>query len=623
MLPEKTAHFSQGTSNGTSDNNNETIKLKITASNRLIKEDRIIKSKSLRRNHTEKAQEAKMAQNQNHPASSPARRLDFNNLPCFPKTEPHFTDSLDLNFNHPTPIISQLGPETLLPIQSQIPLPLLPNMINMDHLNLQLPMSTPIYNISSNQNLQVNPQISNTNSNLALDINSIGLGHAIFQKEPPSNLRKSNFFNFILAFYDRLGNPVEIEKSKFIDFVEHEKEALPSEKTKNGVHYQVQLLYSSGVRTEQEIYIRLADAVTNLPIVYEGQDKNPEMQRVLLTHEIMCSRCCEKKSCGNRNETPSDPVIMDRFYLKFFLKCNQNCLKNAGNPRDMRRFKVVVSTHVNVRIENQILATSENMFVHNNSKHGRRVGKRPLNTAEHTRPISSRPIPVNETLPALIPNEHNVWSSPAAGLMKLDQINFLDQSFELPNKIMKLEQNLNSPAKNNQMPKIDNLSPNSGPNLPGMVITVLGQRFKKSSKIRFENEILKCKFINDSAISFLLPGTIKSTVQNKTVNIEVINEDLGQSSNSIIFTFVSTEPQVLVEKNIISRLQKQVNLPDTTATISILNFAIDMLDRSSQPLMSSTPIKENISPNDSGFVVNESYSNLRLVSSPEMSKRFH
>lgn len=24
------------------------------------------------------------------------------------------------------------------------------------------------------------------------------------------------------------------------------------------------------------------------------------------------SRCCEKKSCGNRNETPSDPVIIDK-----------------------------------------------------------------------------------------------------------------------------------------------------------------------------------------------------------------------------------------------------------------------------------------------------------------------
>lgn len=33
-------------------------------------------------------------------------------------------------------------------------------------------------------------------------------------------------------------------------------------------------------------------------------------------------------------------VSICRFFLKFFLKCNQNCLKNAGNPRDMRRFQV-------------------------------------------------------------------------------------------------------------------------------------------------------------------------------------------------------------------------------------------------------------------------------------------
>ncbi|XP_045384894.1 transcription factor COE4 isoform X2 [Lemur catta] len=83
------------------------------------------------------------------------------------------------------------------------------------------------------------------------------------------------------------------------------------------------------------------------------------------------SRCCDRKSCGNRNETPSDPVIIDRFFLKFFLKCNQNCLKNAGNPRDMRRFQVVVSTTVSV--DGHVLAVSDNMFVHNNSKHGRRA----------------------------------------------------------------------------------------------------------------------------------------------------------------------------------------------------------------------------------------------------------
>uniref|UniRef100_A0A452IHU8 IPT/TIG domain-containing protein n=1 Tax=Gopherus agassizii TaxID=38772 RepID=A0A452IHU8_9SAUR len=193
----------------------------------------------------------------------------------------------------------------------------------------------------------------------------VGLARAHFEKQPPSNLRKSNFFHFVLAMYDRQGQPVEIERSSFLDFEQN------GEKTNNGIHYRLQLLYSNGLRTEQDLYVRLIDSMSKQAIIYEGQDKNPEMCRVLLTHEIMCSRCCDKKSCGNRNETPSDPVIIDRFFLKFFLKCNQNCLKNAGNPRDMRRFQVVVSTTVNV--DGHILAVSDNMFVHNNSKHGRRA----------------------------------------------------------------------------------------------------------------------------------------------------------------------------------------------------------------------------------------------------------
>ncbi|XP_004374993.1 transcription factor COE3 [Trichechus manatus latirostris] len=123
--------------------------------------------------------------------------------------------------------------------------------------------------------------------------------------------------------------------------------------------------------------------MTKQAIVYEGQDKNPEMCRVLLTHEIMCSECCRITACGRcRNKTPTKPVIVDRFFLKFFLKCNQNCLKNAGNPRDMRRFQVVVSTTVNV--DGHVLAVSDNMFVHNNSKHGRRA--RRLDPSEGTAP---------------------------------------------------------------------------------------------------------------------------------------------------------------------------------------------------------------------------------------------
>ncbi|XP_057681319.1 transcription factor COE3-like [Corythoichthys intestinalis] len=197
-----------------------------------------------------------------------------------------------------------------------------------------------------------------------------GLARAHFEKQPPSNLRKSNFFHFVLALYDRRGQPVEIERTSYLDFVEKDKEPGP-EKTNNGIHYKLQLLYGNGVRAEQDLYVRLIDSISKQAIVYEGQDKNPEMCRVLLTHEIMCSRCCDKKSCGNRNETPSDPVVIDRFFLKFFLKCNQNCLKNAGNPRDMRRFQVAVSTTLDA--DGHVLAVSDNMFVHNNSKHGRRA----------------------------------------------------------------------------------------------------------------------------------------------------------------------------------------------------------------------------------------------------------
>uniref|UniRef100_A0A8C9KS22 Transcription factor COE DNA-binding domain-containing protein n=1 Tax=Panthera tigris altaica TaxID=74533 RepID=A0A8C9KS22_PANTA len=143
----------------------------------------------------------------------------------------------------------------------------------------------------------------------------VGLARAHFEKQPPSNLRKSNFFHFVLAMYDRQGQPVEVERTAFIDFVEKDREP-GAEKTNNGIHYRLRLVYNNGLRTEQDLYVRLIDSMSKQAIIYEGQDKNPEMCRVLLTHEIMCSRCCDRKSCGNRNETPSDPVIIDRYKLE-------------------------------------------------------------------------------------------------------------------------------------------------------------------------------------------------------------------------------------------------------------------------------------------------------------------
>ncbi|XP_069956650.1 transcription factor collier isoform X5 [Cherax quadricarinatus] len=264
--------------------------------------------------------------------------------------------------------------------------------------------------LSSTRSWMQPTMVENTHS-------SVGLGRAHFEKQPPSNLRKSNFFHFVIALYDRAGQPIEIERTAFLGFIEKDQEP-EGQKTNNGIHYRLQLLFANGIRQQQDIYLRLIDSVSKQAIVYEGQDKNPEMCRVLLTHEVMCSRCCDKKSCGNRNETPSDPVIIDRFFLKFFLKCNQNCLKNAGNPRDMRRFQVVISQQVDVA--GPLLAVSDNMFVHNNSKHGRRAKR--LDPTEGMFGLYP-PLPATPCIKAISPSEG--WTTGGATVIIIGD-NFFD-----------------------------------------------------------------------------------------------------------------------------------------------------------------------------------------------------
>lgn len=51
----------------------------------------------------------------------------------------------------------------------------------------------------------------------------LAIGRAHFEKQPPSNLRKSNFFHFVIALYDRSGQPVEIERSAFVGFIEKDQ----------------------------------------------------------------------------------------------------------------------------------------------------------------------------------------------------------------------------------------------------------------------------------------------------------------------------------------------------------------------------------------------------------------
>lgn len=60
---------------------------------------------------------------------------------------------------------------------------------------------------------------------------SPGIGRSHFEKQPPSNLRKSNFFHFVIALYDRTGQPIEVERTAFISFIEKDQVGKKSELT--------------------------------------------------------------------------------------------------------------------------------------------------------------------------------------------------------------------------------------------------------------------------------------------------------------------------------------------------------------------------------------------------------
>lgn len=44
------------------------------------------------------------------------------------------------------------------------------------------------------------------------------LSAAQFEKQPPDNMRKSNFFNFIISIFDNNQQRVEVQKATFKDF---------------------------------------------------------------------------------------------------------------------------------------------------------------------------------------------------------------------------------------------------------------------------------------------------------------------------------------------------------------------------------------------------------------------
>ncbi|CAM6032116.1 unnamed protein product, partial [Sphagnum compactum] len=61
--------------------------------------------------------------------------------------------------------------------------------------------------------------------------------------------------------YDRVGQPVEIERTAFLGFIEKDQDP-ETQKTNNGIQYRLQLLYANGIRQEQDIFVRLIDSVT-------------------------------------------------------------------------------------------------------------------------------------------------------------------------------------------------------------------------------------------------------------------------------------------------------------------------------------------------------------------------
>jgi len=57
----------------------------------------------------------------------------------------------------------------------------------------------------------------------------------------------------VIALYDRAGQPIEIERTAFIGFIEKDSES-DATKTNNGIQYRLQLLYANG---ECEVLLKM------------------------------------------------------------------------------------------------------------------------------------------------------------------------------------------------------------------------------------------------------------------------------------------------------------------------------------------------------------------------------
>lgn len=92
-----------------------------------------------------------------------------------------------------------------------------------------------------------------SNTYLVFYFSRVGVGRAHFEKQPPSNLRKSNFFHFVIALYDRGGQPVEIERTAFIGFVE--KDQVSSIFINQSIFWYIELFFYHNNKRFYHVYI--------------------------------------------------------------------------------------------------------------------------------------------------------------------------------------------------------------------------------------------------------------------------------------------------------------------------------------------------------------------------------
>lgn len=162
--------------------------------------------------------------------------------------------------------------------------------------------------------------------------------------------------------------------------------------------------------------------------------------------------------------------------MKFFLKCNQNCLKNAGNPRDMRRFQVAISQTVAIDM-NTVLATSDNMFVHNNSKHGRRT--RRIDPSDSSSSISMVGLPGTSAA--------NSSGSSAVSSASLSS------------------SSSSSSTSSSQQPVIKAVCPSEGPTSGGCTVVVVGDHFFDGLQVVFGGMPVWAEFVTSHALKLQLP----------------------------------------------------------------------------------------------------------------------